>query len=71
VLKARVVRCPRPALATEALEAFIARWLGVPKSAVSVAHGGKSRLKQVVIAGNAEALSHLITQRIGALTGQS
>ena len=47
------------------------RWLGVPKSTVSVAHGGKSRLKQVVIAGNAEALSHLITQRIGALTGQS
>jgi uncharacterized protein YggU (UPF0235/DUF167 family) len=71
VSKARVVRCPRPALATEALEAFIARWLGVPKSTVSVAHGGKSRLKQVVIAGNAEALSHLITQRIGALTGQS
>ena len=65
------MRCPRPALATEALEAFIARWLGVPKSTVSVSHGGKSRLKQVVIAGNAEALSHLITQRIGALTGQS
>ncbi|MGB0056005.1 MAG: hypothetical protein WBQ20_04460 [Methyloceanibacter sp.] len=38
----------------------------MPKSTVGVAHGGKSRLKQVVIAGNAEALSHLITQRIGA-----
>jgi uncharacterized protein YggU (UPF0235/DUF167 family) len=65
------LRCLRPTLANKALEALIVRWLGVPKSTVSVAHGGKSRLKQVVIAGNAEALSHLITQRIGALTGQS
>lgn len=65
------MRCLRPTLANKALEALIVRWLGVPKSTVSVAHGGKSRLKQVVIAGNAEALSHLITQRIGALTGQS
>jgi uncharacterized protein YggU (UPF0235/DUF167 family) len=65
------LRCLRPTLANKAHEALIVRWLGVPKSTVSVAHGGKSRLKQVVIAGNAEALSHLITQRIGALTGQS
>jgi len=65
------LRCLRPTLANKALEALIVRWLGVPKSTVSVAHGGKSRLKQVVIVGNAEALSHLITQRIGALTGQS
>jgi len=65
------LRCLRPTLANKALEALIVRWFGVPKSTVSVAHGGKSRLKQVVIAGNAEALSHLITQRIGALTGQS
>jgi uncharacterized protein len=65
------LRWLRPTLANKALEALIVRWLGVPKSTVSVAHGGKSRLKQVVIAGNAEALSHLITQRIGALTGQS
>ena len=65
------MRCLRPTLANKALEALIVRWLGVPKSTVIVAHGGKSRLKQVVIVGNAEALSHLITQRIGALTGQS
>ena len=38
---------------------LIARWLGVPPSMVSVAHGGKSRLKQVAVAGDAEALSRL------------
>jgi len=61
------VRCPRPALATEALEAFIARWLGVPKSTVSVAHGGKSRLKQVAVSGDPATIARLIAQRLAEL----
>ena len=50
--------------------ALIARWLGVPPSTVSVAHGGKSRLKQVAVAGDAEALSCLVAQRVAALAGK-
>ncbi len=63
VLKARVRAIPEAGRANAALETLIARWLGVPPSTVSVAHGGKSRLKQVAVAGDAEALSRLIAQR--------
>jgi len=63
VLKARVRAVPEAGRANEALEALIAKWLGVPPSTVS----GKSRLKQVVVTGDAEALSRLIAQRIADL----
>jgi len=64
------VRSPKLAAAIAALESLIARWLGVPPSMVSVAHGGKSRLKQVAVAGDAEALSCLVAQRVAALAGK-
>jgi uncharacterized protein (TIGR00251 family) len=64
VLKARVRAVPEAGRANEALETLIAKWLGVPKSTVTVAHGGKSRLKQVAVGGDAEALSRLIAQRV-------
>jgi uncharacterized protein len=67
VLKARVRAVPEAGRANEALEPLIAKWLGVPPSTVTVAHGGKSRLKQVVVTGDAEALSRLIAQRIADL----
>ena len=67
VLKARVRAIPEAGRANAALETLIARWLGVPPSTVSVAHGGKSRLKQVAVAGDAEALSRLIAQRVAEL----
>jgi uncharacterized protein YggU (UPF0235/DUF167 family) len=67
VLKARVRALPEAGRANEALETLIALWLGVPKSTVSVAHGGKSRLKQVVVSGDAGALSRLIAQRVAEL----
>jgi hypothetical protein len=67
VLKARVRAVPEAGRANEALEMLIAKWLGVPPSTVTVAHGGKSRLKQVAVAGDGEALARLIAQRIAEL----
>jgi uncharacterized protein (TIGR00251 family) len=67
VLKARVRALPEDGRANAALEALIARWLKLPPSSVKVAQGGKSRLKQVAIAGDAEALARLIAERVAAL----
>ena len=47
---------PEAGRANAALEKLIAHWLSVPPSMVSVAHGGKSRMKQVAVEGDAEAL---------------
>lgn len=67
VLKARVRAIPEAGRANAALEALIARWLGVSPSTVGVSHGGKSRLKQVALSGDAEALSRLVAERLAAL----
>ena len=48
-LKARVRAIPENGAANAALERLIADWLGIPKSTVSVAAGGKSRIKTVVL----------------------
>ena len=53
--------------ANAALETLIARWLGLPPSTVTVAHGGKSRLNQVAVTGDADALTRLIAQRVAEL----
>ena len=67
VLKARVRALPERARANEALERLIAAWLKVPPSSVKVAQGGKSRLKQVLIEGDADQLSRLLEVKLGAL----
>jgi uncharacterized protein (TIGR00251 family) len=67
VLKARVRAVPEAGRANSALETLIAKWLGVPPSTVTVAHGGKSRLKQVAVAGDGDALARLIAQRVAEL----
>ncbi len=69
VLKARVRALPEDGRANQALERLIARWLKVPPSSVSVAQGGKSRVKQVLVEGDADALAALIEARLGALPG--
>jgi uncharacterized protein YggU (UPF0235/DUF167 family) len=53
--------------ANAALEKLIAHWLNVPSSSVSVAQGSRSRLKQVLIAGDAEALAKLVAQHVAEL----
>lgn len=67
VLKARVRAVPEDGRANTALEKLIAKWLGLPPSVVKVAHGGKSRLKQIAIIGDQAALSALIAERLAAL----
>lgn len=60
VLKARVRALPEEGRANAALEKLVARWLEVPVSSVSVVHGGKSRLKQVKVDGDPDALAAAI-----------
>ena len=71
VLKARVRALPEAGRANAALERLIATWLHVPPSSVSVVQGGKSRLKQVEIAGDADALAALVATRISELENLS
>lgn len=67
VLKARVRALPEDGRANAALEKLIAKWLGLPQSAVEVVQGSKSRLKQVAVNGNGIALSALICTKLAAL----
>jgi uncharacterized protein YggU (UPF0235/DUF167 family) len=67
VLKAKVRALPEGGRANEALERLVARWLKVPPSSVSVAQGGKSRVKQILIEGEAETLARLIEARLEEL----
>jgi len=69
VLKARVRALPEDGRANQALERLVARWLKVPPSFVSVAQGGKSRVKQVLIEGDTETLLRLIDARLAELAG--
>lgn len=67
VLKARVRALPEAGRANAALENLIARWLKLPPSSVRVAQGIKSRLKQVAIEGDAEAVLRMIARRAAEL----
>jgi uncharacterized protein len=67
VLKARVRAVPENGRANQSLEKLIAKWLGLPPSAVKVAQGGKSRLKQVAIDGAPDALTEAIESSVAAL----
>ena len=53
--------------ANRAVEMVVAAWLGVPKSSVAVAAGGKSRLKTVLVAGESAKLAALIKTRTAQL----
>lgn len=67
VLKARVRALPEQGRANAALKKLIAKWLGVPPSSVHVVQGGKARLKQVAIDGDAEILSAKLGECLTAL----
>ena len=55
VLKVRVRAQPVEGEANAALTVFLAKTLGVPKRAVTLARGGQSRLKMVAVEGLSEA----------------
>ncbi len=66
-LTARVRAVPEKGKANTALAALIADWLDVPKSDCDLASGGKSRLKQVLIRGDAASLRAQLESRLADL----
>jgi len=66
VLKAYVTAPPEDGKANAALIHVIAEWLGVPKSAVTVASGQKSRLKSVLVAGDSAALLEKLSKLLAS-----
>lgn len=63
-LKARVRAVPADGAANAALTKLLADWLGVPKSSVKLAQGGKSRVKSVEITGKAEDIETRLALRL-------
>jgi uncharacterized protein (TIGR00251 family) len=63
-LKVRVRAVPDKGAANAAVAETVARWLGVPKSAVTLAGGSTSRVKSLAIAGDADALSRQLDSRM-------
>lgn len=66
VLKAKVKAVPDKGEANEALVRLVARWLAVPSSGVVLVQGGKSRLKQIAVKGEPEALLQILREKLGA-----
>jgi|SRR5208337_1341839 len=68
VLKAYVTTPPEDGKANAALLALVANWLGVPKSAVALASGQKSRLKSVAVDGEPDKLLEKISMLLANLS---
>jgi uncharacterized protein len=64
VLKVKVRALPDKGEANEAVIALLAKWLGEPKAVLSLAAGGKSRAKQIFVAGEPAALMAALAARI-------
>jgi len=60
VLRLRVSAVPDKGKANAAVVVLLAKALGVPKSAISVASGETARLKTIAIAGDGAALAEVI-----------
>ena len=68
VLKAYVTTPPEDGKANAALLALVAEWLGVPKSAVALASGQKSRLKSVEVSSDPDKLLAKISRLLADLS---
>ena len=68
VLKAYVTTPPEDGKANAALLALVAGWLGVPKSAVALTSGQKSRLKSVSVSGEPDKLLEKISTLLDSLS---
>ncbi len=66
-LKVRVRAITDKGAANRAVETVLADWLGIARSSVSVAAGGKSRLKALEVAGEPADLQRLLRARLGDL----
>jgi uncharacterized protein len=67
-LKVRAV--PAEGAANKAVEQLIARWLGVPKSGVSLKAGAKSRVKLLHVIGTPATLVEMLRAKL-AVSGAS
>ncbi|MFT3732559.1 MAG: DUF167 family protein [Hyphomicrobium sp.] len=65
--QAHVRALPEDGEANRALEELVARWLGVAKQSVSLAKGGKSRIKSLRISGDPGVLDQLLQDRTSKL----
>lgn len=66
-VKARVRAIPDKGKANQAVTALIAEWLDEPKSRCELTSGGKSRLKHILVRGDAQALMAKLAARVAAL----
>lgn len=64
VIRARVRAVPEKGKANDALVRLVAGWLGVGVSAVRLMSGGKSRLKSVLVEGDARLLEEAVKSRL-------
>lgn len=62
---ARVRAVPAEGEANAALEKLVARWLDVPRSAVRVTHGAKSRVKSLTVSGETSCLEQRLSAKLG------
>lgn len=67
-VKARVRAVPEDGAANAALERLIAGWLGVPRTAVGLVSGAKSRVKTVAVAGEADVLAARVADLLDQAT---
>ena len=66
-LKARVRALPSEGEANKAVERVLADWLGVPKTSVTVASGGKARVKSLKVTGAVEELRDRLRSQLSHL----
>lgn len=64
-IRARVRAVPSDGEANAAVAALIAKWLGVPKTSISLVSGGKSRIKSLAVRGEPKALARDVAARLG------
>jgi uncharacterized protein (TIGR00251 family) len=64
-IAARVRAVPEKGAANTALIKLFSKWLGVPKSSVSIRSGATSRVKTLHIEGDAAALAKALESRLG------
>ena len=67
VLRARVQAAPEGGKANAAVATLLAKWLDEPKTQGLLISGGKSRLKQILIRGDAGALMEKLAARVARL----
>lgn len=67
--KARVRAVPEDGAANTALEKLLAGWLDVPRSAVRLSAGAKSRVKSLAVDGDPAGLEARLAARFDALKG--